>query len=78
LASQNPERPLGEVACAFPTAPDWLAAIDELPARVKALTDQAERCRRLAEATFSREVSDMLGDMAEDYELKAEELRRRL
>ena len=40
------------------------------------LNEQAERCRRLADATFNREVSDMLGDMAEGYERTAEELTR--
>jgi hypothetical protein len=42
------------------------------------LNDQAERCRRLAGATYNREVSEMLGSMAEDYDRSAEELTRKL
>ena len=38
------------------------------------LKDQAERCRRLANATFNREVAGMLGTMARDYERTAGEL----
>ena len=41
------------------------------------LADQAERCRRLAGATYNREVSDMLGSMAEGFERSAEELSKR-
>lgn len=47
--------------------------LDELAA----LTDQAERCRRLAGATYNREVSEMLGSMAEGFERSAEELSRK-
>lgn len=41
------------------------------------LNEQAERCRRLAGATFNREVCDMLGNMAQDYERTAGELSRK-
>ena len=41
---------------------------------LSALNDQAERCRRLAGATYNREVSEMLGNMAEDYERSAAKL----
>jgi hypothetical protein len=42
-----------------------------------ALNDQAERCRRLAGATYNREVSEMLGNMAEDYERSARQLSKK-
>ncbi|HEX3421978.1 MAG TPA: hypothetical protein VHS33_01050 [Sphingomicrobium sp.] len=44
--------------------------------RLEALNAQAERCRRLAGATYDREVSAMLGSMAEGYERTAEELSK--
>jgi hypothetical protein len=75
VASQNPERLLDGAVSSFPTR-DWLAGPDDRPTQVKALNDQAERCRRLAQVTFNREVSDMLGDMADDYEQRAQELSR--
>jgi hypothetical protein len=40
-----------------------------------ALADQANRCRRLADATYHREISDVLGAMANDYERTAAGLR---
>jgi hypothetical protein len=43
---------------------------------LSALTDQAQRCRRLAGATYNREVSEMLGNMAEDYERSAAKLSK--
>lgn len=45
--------------------------------RIESLNDQAERCRRLAAATYNREVSDILGGMAEDYERTASKLSKR-
>ena len=42
------------------------------------LAAQAERCRRLAGATYNREVSDILGNMAEQYQRAAQELSREL
>jgi hypothetical protein len=48
--------------------------VDVSDEQVGALSDQAERCRRLADATFNREVSEMLGAMAEGYERTAAEL----
>jgi hypothetical protein len=44
--------------------------------RIESLNDQAERCRRLAAATYNREVSDILGGMAEDYERTASKLAK--
>ena len=38
--------------------------VDVSDEQADALTAQADRCRRLADATFNREVSDMLGTMA--------------
>jgi hypothetical protein len=48
--------------------------IDVSEEQAEALTAQAERCRRLADATFNREVAEMLGKMADDYERTASEL----
>lgn len=52
--------------------------VDVSDEQVGALSDQAERCRRLADATFNREVSEMLGSMAEGYERVAGELSSKL
>jgi hypothetical protein len=38
------------------------------------LHEQAERCRRLADATYDRETSKVLGDMASGYEKIADGL----
>lgn len=46
--------------------------------RIESLNDQAERCRRLAAVTYNREVSDILGGMAEDYERTASKLAKDL
>jgi hypothetical protein len=43
-------------------------------AQAAALNSQAQRCRRLAEVTYNREMADMLRLMAEDYERTAAEL----
>jgi len=48
--------------------------IDVSDEQVEALTVQADRCRRLADATFNREVSEMLASMADDYDRTAGEL----
>lgn len=58
--------------------PDWHSAVDGLPPeqQIEALSAQAERCRRLASATYNREVSDILGTMGEQYQRTAEELSR--
>ena len=49
---------------------------DNFEDELTALTDQAERCRRLAGATYNREVSEMLGNMAKGYERSADELSK--
>ena len=51
--------------------------IDVSDEQVEALTVQADRCRRLADATFNREVSEMLGNMADDYDRSAGELSQK-
>jgi PAS domain S-box-containing protein len=51
--------------------------IDISEEQADSLNGQAERCRRLADATFNREVSEILGNMAEDYERTAGELARK-
>jgi PAS domain S-box-containing protein len=40
-----------------------------------ALAEQASRCRRLAGATYDREICETLGAMAKDYERAAADLR---
>ncbi len=50
--------------------------VDVSDEQAEALNVEAERCRRLADATFNREVSDILGTMAEGYERTAGELAR--
>ena len=51
--------------------------IDVTDEQSEALRDQAERCRRLANATYDRETSRVLGDMAEGFDRIAEELSRK-
>jgi hypothetical protein len=73
LSSNPPER--------LPYSAESVATTDGqrggFDAEIGALNEQAERCRRLAEATFNREVNAMLGDMAKGYERTAGELSKR-
>lgn len=48
--------------------------IDVSDEQADALNAQAEKCRRLAGATYNREMSEILGNMAEGYERTAEAL----
>lgn len=48
--------------------------IDVSEEQIEALSDQAQRCRRLADATYNREMSGILGTMADEFERAAEEL----
>lgn len=49
--------------------------IDVSHEQAPALTQQAARCRRLAEATYNRETSTALGAMADRFERTAQDLR---
>ena len=51
--------------------------VDVSDEQADALNRQAERCRRLAGVTYDREISQMLGSMAEEYQRTAEELATR-
>jgi PAS domain S-box-containing protein len=48
--------------------------IDVTDEQSEALHEQAERCRRLADATYDRETSKVLGDMAEGFDRTADDL----
>lgn len=48
--------------------------IDVSDQQADALHEEADRCRRLADATYDREVSKVLGDMAEGFDNIAEGL----
>jgi PAS domain S-box-containing protein len=48
--------------------------IDVTDEQSEALHEQAERCRRLADATYDRETSKVLGDMAEGFDKTADGL----
>jgi PAS domain S-box-containing protein len=50
--------------------------LDVTDEQAEALNVEAERCRRLADATFNREVADILGTMAEGYERTSGELSK--
>jgi PAS domain S-box-containing protein len=50
--------------------------IDVSEEQAEALGQQAERCQRLADATYNREISDKLESMAEGYKRAAGELRK--
>ena len=73
--SSNPSERLPFAAAGSAATTDGQRA--GLDAEIGALNEQAERCRRLAEATFNREVNAMLGDMAKGYERTAGELSKR-
>src|SRR5215212_7797014 len=49
--------------------------IDVSEEQSAALADQANRCRRLAGATYDRQICEVLGTMAEGYDRTAAELR---
>ena len=67
--------PLFDDAGTFTGAVNML--IDVSDEQVEALSAQAEQCRRLAEATYNRETSQMLSDMADAYDRTAAELAKK-
>jgi len=48
--------------------------VDVSHEQVHALNAEADRCRRLAQATFNREISAILDNMADGYERSAKDL----
>ena len=48
--------------------------IDVTAEQSEALHEQAERCRRLADATYDRATSKILGDMASSFDKTADDL----
>jgi hypothetical protein len=51
--------------------------IDVTEEQSEALHEQAERCRRLADALYSRESCEVLGGMAARFEEAADKLQRK-
>jgi PAS domain S-box-containing protein len=51
--------------------------VDVTEEQTKALHQQADHCRRLAEATYDRKTSKVLGDMAEGFDRTAAELSQK-
>ena len=51
--------------------------IDVTEEQSHALHEQAERCRRLAEATYDRATSEVLGQMADGFDRTANNLTRK-
>lgn len=51
--------------------------IDVSEEQSEALHEQAERCRRLADATYDRATSKILGNMAQGFDRTADELGQR-
>jgi hypothetical protein len=51
--------------------------IDVTDEQRSALHEQADHCRRLAQATYDRRTSKILGDMAEGFDRTATELEQR-
>lgn len=64
LAATNPERSPSAATSVFDQDGNVLRA-------------QAERCRRLAAATYNREMAQSLGALADEYERTAEELKKK-
>lgn len=52
--------------------------VDVTEEQSEALHEQAERCRRLADATYDRSTSKILGDMAEGFDRTACDLEQKL
>ena len=50
--------------------------IDVTEEQMQVLHEQADRCRRLAEATYDRQTSKVLGDMAAGFDMTADHLSR--
>ena len=69
LASENFERSTAEERFSSSHGPEDNDNFDEC--ELDSLHEQAERCRRLAGATYNREVSEILGNMADGYERSA-------
>ena len=67
--------PLFDQSGAFIGAVNML--IDVTDEQSEALHEQADRCRRLANATYDRETSKVLGDMATGYDKTADDLSHR-
>ena len=59
------------------SSPDLDDLNDNAGVELSSLNEQAQRCRRLAEAMYDREVSDMLGTMADGYERTAAQLAKK-
>jgi hypothetical protein len=74
LAGRNSERSVTEGE--HPSSPD-AAPPNELDDQLESLNEQAKRCRRLAGATYDRDVATMLANMAEGYERTAKELSQK-
>lgn len=51
--------------------------VDVTDEQVGALNEQAERCRRLADSTYNREMSGILTEMAAEYDRTAEDLAKK-
>jgi PAS domain S-box-containing protein len=67
--------PLFDADGRFSGAINMLIDVSEQQAEV--LNDQAERCRRLAGATYNREMSGILDSMADEFRRSAEELDKK-
>ena len=67
--------PLFDGAGTFTGAVNLL--IDVTDEQSEALREQAERCRRLADATYDRATSKVLGDMASGFDTIAGELSKK-
>lgn len=74
LASQHANRPSGHEESGAAGSGDLN---DNAAGELNSLNAQAERCRRLAQATYNREVSEALGSMAEGFEKSAAQLGKK-
>ena len=51
--------------------------IDVTSEQTRALHQQADHCRRLAQATYDRQTSKVLGDMADGFDRTADDLEQK-
>ena len=69
---------MGQTLTACTPEPSPIEAVNGFTAdHPQAFKAQAERCRRLAAATYNREMAQSLRAMAEEYERTAQELAKK-
>jgi len=74
LARKKSER--SSVEEEYLSSPDSTSQ-NKIDDQLQSLNEQAERCRRLAGATYDRDVAALLGSMADGYERTVKKLSQK-